>query len=99
MAAEQQKKTMQPDWLGKTLAALLPGLAIAFVCIGFYAWYGPGDINSADKTQFQMWLFTPIWLGIFALVYLFHSARQAWLVLGGLAVLLYSLFFFLRSLV
>lgn len=98
MAAEQHKKVIRPDWLGKTLAALLPGLAIAFVCIGFYAWYGPGDINSAHKTQFHMWLFTPIWLGIFAVVYLFHSARQAWLVLGGIAVLLYALFFLLRSL-
>jgi len=28
-------KGIQPDWLGKSLAGLLPGLALAFVCVGF----------------------------------------------------------------
>ncbi|MBU1438192.1 MAG: hypothetical protein KJ930_05565 [Gammaproteobacteria bacterium] len=97
MAIERRKNNFQPDWLGKTLAAVFPGLAFAFVCVGFYAWYGPGDIHSGNKTQFHMWLFTPIWLGVLSVVYLFKSARQAWLTLGSITVLLYAVFFLLRS--
>lgn len=90
---------IQPDWLGKSLAGLLPGLAIAFVCVGFYAWYGPGSISSADKTQFNMWLVTPVWFCILSLVFLFRSARQAWVVLGAVTLLLYSSFILVRSFV
>lgn len=90
-------KGIQPDWLGKSLAGLLPGLALAFVCVGFYAWYGPGSISSADKTQFNMWLVTPVWFCILSVVFLFQSARQAWLVLTSISGLLYCCFFLLRS--
>ncbi len=90
---------IRPDWPGKSLAGLLPGLAIAFVCVGFYAWYGPGSINSADKTQFHMWLVIPVWFCILSLVFLFSSARQAWLVLVVITALLYSSFFLVRSFV
>ncbi|MEH8016771.1 hypothetical protein MN202_05985 [Rheinheimera muenzenbergensis] len=92
-------KAIQPDWLGKTLAGIVLGLAIAFVCVGFYAWYGPGSISSADKSQFNMWLLMPLWFGILSLVFLFRSARQAWLVLGVVTALLYCSFFLLRRVV
>ncbi len=88
----------QTDWFSKTLAGLTAGLAIAFVCVGFYVWYGPGTLPDGDKTQFAMWLVTPIWLLILASVYLFSSGKRAWTVLISVGVLLYSSFFLLRSL-
>lgn len=86
------------DWLQKTLAGVFAGLAIAFVCVGFFVWYGPGSIESGDKTQFAMWLVTPLWLVILAWVYLFPSGQRAWLVLGSITAVLYTCFFLLRSL-
>lgn len=92
------RQTFQSDWLSKTLAGLLLGLAIAFVLLGIYAWYGPGDIRSGNKSQFVMWLVTPVWLIILASTYLFPNGRRAWTVLFVLTALLYSGFFLLRSL-
>lgn len=89
-------KNNRADWLSKTLAGVICGLLIAFVCAGFYAWYGPGTIHSGGKSQFVMWLVTPIWLLILAGVYLFPSGRRAWTVLFISAALLYSVFFMLR---
>ncbi|MEZ7276463.1 hypothetical protein [Pseudoalteromonas sp. 68 DY56-GL68] len=87
----------QPTWLGKTFAGALLGLALAFILIAFFAWYGPGGIDARDKVQFNMWMIPPLWLSIFSFTYLFNSAKQAWLLLGGLTVLLYIGFFMLRG--
>lgn len=98
MSRTDRKAARSADWLSKTLAGLILGLAIAFVCMGFYAWYGPGDIHAANKSQFVMWLVSPLWLMILAAVYLFPSGKQAWTVLFVVTVLLYCGFFLLRSL-
>jgi cytochrome bd-type quinol oxidase subunit 2 len=98
MSRTDRKAARSADWLSKTLAGLIFGLAIAFVCMGFYAWYGPGDIHSANKSQFVMWLVSPLWLVILAAVYLFPSGKQAWTVLFVVTALLYCSFFLLRSL-
>ncbi len=87
----------QPTWLGKTLAGTFLGLALSFIFVAFFAWYGPGGIDARDKVQFNMWMITPVWLTIFSFSYLFNSAKQAWLILGSLTVLLYGVFFMLRS--
>ena len=87
----------QPTWLGKTLAGAFLGLALSFIFVAFFALYGPGGIDARDKVQFNMWMITPVWLTIFSFSYLFNSAKQAWLVLGSLTVLLYGVFFMLRS--
>lgn len=98
MSCAEQRSTKRPDWLLKTLAGLLPGLAIAFVAVAFFLWYGPGALPSGDKTQFAMWLVPLSWLLILAGVYLFSSGRRAWIVLSSVAAVLYIGFFFLRSL-
>lgn len=97
MSTESRSNHFQADWLAKTLAGAVLGLALAFVLIGFFAWYGPGGIAATDKSQWNMWLLIPLWLTLFSIVYLFQTGRQAWLVLGSSTVLLYGLFFLLRS--
>jgi len=90
-----QRQKIQPTWLGKSLAGGFLGLTLSFVLVAFFAWYGPGGIDARDKVQFNMWMIPLIWLTIFSFTYLFRSAKQAWLTLGGLNITLYSLFLML----
>lgn len=96
MTPEQRQK-IQPTWLGKSLAGAVLGLALAYILIAFFAWYGPGGIDAQDKVQFNMWMIPTLWLTIFSFTYLFNSARQAWLILGGANIILYSIFLLLRG--
>jgi len=73
------------------------GLALAFILVAFFAWYGAGGIDAPDKVQFNMWMIPILWLTIFSFTYLFSSAKNAWLTLGGLNITLYSLFIILRN--
>lgn len=95
--ADVKKSRKEPTWLGKSLAGALLGLLLAFILMAFFAWYGPGGIDARDKVQFNMWMIPLIWLSIFSLTYLFNSSKQAWLILGGLNIVLYSLFYILRG--
>ena len=65
----------QPTWLGKTLAGTFLGLALSFIFVAFFAWYGPGGIDARDKVQFNMWMITPVWLTILVLV--IYSTQQS----------------------
>ncbi|MFK3873266.1 MULTISPECIES: hypothetical protein [Pseudoalteromonas] len=87
----------QPTWLGKSLAGCILGLALAYILIAFFAWYGPGGIDARDKVQFNMWMIPILWLTIFSFTYLFNSAKQAWLILGGLNLILYGGFIIVRG--
>lgn len=91
------KAHFRPDWLLKTSAGLVCGLALAYVFVAFFAWYGPGGIDAQDKVQFNMWIITPIWFAILAGVYMFRSGKQAWVGLGLPTALLYGLFVVMRG--
>ena len=92
-----QRQKIKPTWLGKSLAGCFLGLALAFILVAFFAWYGAGGIDAPDKVQFNMWIIPLLWLTIFSFTYLFSSAKKAWLTLGGLNITLYSLFIILRT--
>lgn len=83
------RRRTESQWLGRTLAGLLLGLAIALVASGLFAWFGPGGImGGPGKTQFNMWLIAPVWVFILSAVFLFPSTLSAWLWLGSSACLL-----------
>ncbi len=69
-------------WWRKTLAGGVLGLTLAFALSGLFAWLGPGGLRAPDKTQFVMWLITPLWMLMFSLVYLFANGNRALLVFG-----------------
>ena len=89
--------SLQPHWWRKTLAGAFLGLALAYVLIALFAWYGPGGIDAPTKVQFNMWIISPIWLLIFSFSYLFRTGNSAIAYLGGANILLYGLFFALRG--
>lgn len=93
----QTRKKIQPTWLGKSLAGGFLGLALAFILMALFAWYGAGGIDTRDKVQFNMWMIPLLWLTIFSFTYLFNSSKQAWAVLGSLNIVLYSLFYIFRG--
>ncbi|WMN58550.1 hypothetical protein NI389_09780 [Pseudoalteromonas xiamenensis] len=97
METSGQVQAFQADWLSKTLAGMLLGLALAYVCIALFAWYGPGGIDAQDKVQFNMWMIAPLWFSIFSATYVFRTGKRAWLLLGIPTLALYGVFFLLRS--
>jgi hypothetical protein len=91
-----KQQPIKPDWLGKTIIGAVFGLALSFGLVGLFAWLGVDSLNQplTDerllwRTQFSMWLITPIWLLIFSFVYMFGSAKRAALWLGGANILVF----------
>ena len=77
------------DWLAKTSAGTLLGLALAFGCSALFSHFSTGLLLPI-RAQLAMWMVTPIWLGILSGVYLFDSGARAWLWLGGATLCLYA---------
>ena len=77
---------VQEDWISKTLAGCILGIALAFIASSLFALIGPGGLETPNKIQFNMWIVPPIWMTIFSLVYLFRSGLRAWLWLGSFTV-------------
>ncbi|MBV2160525.1 hypothetical protein [Achromobacter denitrificans] len=83
------------DWLAKTLAGLLLGAVLAFVCSGLFSAAYP-DMPLSVRGQLAMWMVPPVWLGVLSGVYFFASGLRAWLWLGGASALAAGLLFVLR---
>jgi hypothetical protein len=84
------------DFLSKTMAGIVLGLSLSMALTAVFAWITPGGPAAVNKFQFVMWLITPLWIGVFGLVYLFRDGRQSWLWLGGLNLLSYAAYFLIR---
>ncbi|WP_444944779.1 hypothetical protein ACJJIK_08720 [Microbulbifer sp. ZKSA006] len=72
------------------------GLPIAVAIASLLAVWAPGDAAVDDRSQFTMWLISPIWLTAVSLVYLFTSARRMLSLYLGLNVLLFTLLWIAR---
>lgn len=87
---------VQRDWVSKTLAGTLLGLALALGASGVFS-----QLNAAMplpvRGQLAMWMVPPIWLGTLGLVYFFQSGLRAWLWLAGANVLAYGVLWSLKG--
>lgn len=79
---------IQPQWWGKTAVGVFLGLALSYGIVALIVWFGPDGINSnlSDqrlfwKTQFNMWIVTPIWMLIVSFIYMFKTTKQAFIYL------------------
>jgi hypothetical protein len=92
MAADkpQAQQALSRDWLAKSLAGTLLGLAIALALSALFTHFN-ADMPLAVRAQLAMWMVVPLWLGILSGVFLFSSGRRAWLWLGGASLGLYGL--------
>ncbi|WP_444898191.1 hypothetical protein [Microbulbifer sp. SSSA005] len=86
----------KPHWWVKSLCAIFLGLPIAVAIAGLIAMWGPGDVVVDDKSQFVMWLITPVWLTLVSLVYLFISVRRMLSLYLGLNLVLFTLLWVAR---
>ncbi|MGY1489264.1 hypothetical protein ACW4YW_07605 [Methylobacillus pratensis] len=97
--AARRKKTkpapIRPDWVSKTLAGLLLGLALTLALSGLLAAM-LSDLPMSVKGQLVMWSLPPVWLGVQAGVYFFASGLRAWLWLGGANLLAWGALWLLR---
>lgn len=87
---------VQRDWVSKTLAGTLLGLALALGASGVFS-----QLNAAMplpvRGQLAMWMVPPLWLGTLGLVYFFQSGLRAWLWLGGANLLAYGALWYLKG--
>lgn len=87
---------IQRDWVSKTLAGTLLGLALALGASGVFS-----QLNAAMplpvRGQLAMWMVPPLWLGTLGLVYFFQSGLRAWLWLGGANLLAYGALWCLKG--
>ena len=82
------------NWLGKASAGLILGFALALSLSGLWAWLGPGGLmHSSAKTQFNMWLMSPIWALVLSFCFLFRSGWRAWFWLGLASAISFGLLF------
>ncbi|GMM83411.1 hypothetical protein [Pseudoalteromonas sp. MTN2-4] len=100
----QAHQKIQPQWWGKTAVGVFLGLALSYGIVALIVWFGPDSINTnlSDqrllwKTQFNMWIVTPIWMLIVSFIYMFKTTRQAFIYLLSANLIIYTIFFGLRS--
>lgn len=86
------RKDLIEGWLGKTLAGVFCGLAIALIASGFFMLPDTRHNTVYDKYQIAMWIVPPIWLAVLSACYLFRDAWRAWLWLGGASIAGFVLF-------
>lgn len=103
MSQASQNK-IQPQWRGKTAVGVFLGLLLSYGIVAFIVWFGPDNINQnlsnerlLWKTQFNMWIVTPIWMLIVSFIYMFKTTKQAFIYLFSANLIIYTLFFALRS--
>jgi hypothetical protein len=70
------------EWVSKTLAGVLLGLALALSCSAVFAQLA-GAIAPPVRAQLAMWMVMPVWLSVLSGSYLFESGKRAWLWLGA----------------
>jgi hypothetical protein len=86
------KRPVHADWVSKTLAGVLLGLALALAAS---AWLSQLLLPMPLPTRGQlvMWSVAPVWLGVCSGVYFFSTGVRAWLWLGAANLLAYGLLF------
>ncbi len=77
------------DWVSKTLAGALLGLALAFAFSGLLS-QALQPMALPTRGQLVMWSVAPVWLGVWGGVYFFSSGLRAWLWLGAATLLTWA---------
>lgn len=95
-SAAGKRAPVQRDWVSKTLAGTLLGLALALSASGILS-----DLSKPMplpvRGQLAMWLVPPVWLCTLGFVYFFSSGRRAWLWLGAANVVVGLAWWALRT--
>jgi drug/metabolite transporter (DMT)-like permease len=86
---KEKPRGIRRDWLVKSVAGTLLGLALAFGCSGLFVFFNP-DMSASVRAQLAMWMVMPIWLGTLSAVFLFRNGWRAWIWLGGANLLVYG---------
>lgn len=73
------------DWLSKSVAGTLLGLALGLLAGNVVALLGAG-LAPPVRAQLAMWSVAPVWLGVLGGVFLFRSGARAWAWLAGVLV-------------
>lgn len=97
MKPSSKKTPIQPDWVAKTSAGALLGLALAIASSGLLS-LALGTMPLPVRGQLVMWVVPPVWLGALGFVYLFASGLRAWLWLGSLNLISWGAFWALQFL-
>ncbi len=92
-----KQQTLHNDWLSKTVAGLILGFTAALGLSGVFLLI-VSEMNRSASAQLVMWLLSPMWLTLLSTVYLFRNGLWAWSWLALLNVMVYALFFLIKSL-
>lgn len=90
-------KSIQPDWLSKSIAGLLLGLLLALGLSGLLS-LALSPLVSTARTQLVMWSVMPTWMAVLGGCFLFRTGARAWLWLGSATALAWGAFLALRTL-
>ncbi|MFT3814676.1 MAG: hypothetical protein QM740_15070 [Acidovorax sp.] len=74
------------DWVSKTLAGALLGLALAVSASGLFAALAAA-MPLPLRGQLAMWMVPPVWLLTWSAVYFFQSGARAWAWLAAVNLL------------
>jgi len=85
------KPAPRNDWLSKSAAGVLLGLALGLLTGNYVALLG-AELAPPVRAQLAMWVVVPVWMGVLGFVFLFRSGVRAWAwlsaaLLAGVALL------------
>lgn len=95
-ASHRKHLPVRTDWVSKTLAGLLLGLALGLCMSGVLSQL----LRSTPlpvRGQLVMWSVAPVWLATWSGVYFFASGLRAWAWLGSATAITYGCWQVLRS--
>lgn len=86
------------NWFPKASAGLVLGLSLSLSFVGIFGLlcHASGDPRS-PVSQYLMWLVAPVWAAVLGSCFLFRTGWRAWGILGGINVLLWTVYVGLRS--
>jgi len=79
------KPALRNDWLSKSVAGTLLGLALGLLAGNYVALFG-ANMAPPVRAQLAMWAVAPVWLGVLGGVFLFRSGARAWAWLAGVLI-------------
>lgn len=95
--AERGAGHLPPQWLAKIAVSLGLGFPLALSIAGLVAHGAPGALTHDTKSQFVMWMVTPIWITPLALAFFTLRARTLLLLLSIANLLAYLFLHLLRQ--
>lgn len=98
LANRQKAKNFHDNWWGKSLAGVVLGLPLCFAVVNSLLYVTDLSNKAATgKIQLTMWFVVIVWLFLLSFIYLFRSAKLAWIWLSVACGIAFGILWWVKS--